>query len=225
MADGIEADFYDDLGIRYEEAFGHDAGLNKFLLGALNRLAPTASVLDIGSGTGKPTSSMIAASGRRVHGIDYSSVMTELSRKQVPRGSFEHVNMLEYKPKEPFDAAFAIFSLFHLTREEMAIAAAKWPEWIAPSGYIFIGIMVADDLPTEQSMFDADGLYARNVPHMFMGETGGAFLYTKNGWKTILEKVGFEIVQTGTYIFQPPAEAKSNAEPHYYITARRTSSV
>lgn len=223
MAYNPTSDFYDNLGMRYEDAFGHDVGLHHFVQKSLARLPANSAVLDIGSGTGKPTSSMIADSGRQLFGIDFSPVMIELSRKQVPSGSFELVNMLDYKPVRSYDAAFAIFSLFHFTRDEMTAMAAKWSRWIVPNGFIFIGTMVAEDFPTEPSMFDADGQCARGIEHTFMGKRIGNLLYTKHGWKTLLESVGFEVVETETSNFQAPEEAKCDVEPHYYIAARRGS--
>lgn len=224
MAYNPAADFYDGLGMRYEEAFGHDVGLHNFIERALGMLPPNATVLDVGCGTGKPTSSMIAASARRLHGIDFSSVMIGLSRKQVPNGSFEQANMLEFNPREPFDAAFSIFSTFHLTRDEMTTVAAKWSEWIVPNGFIFIGTMVADDFPNEPHMFDPDGQCARGIEHTFMRKRIGNLLYTKDGWKALLKQVGFAIVHTEMSPFQAPADAECDLEPHFYIAARKDSS-
>ena len=223
MALNPEVNFFDNLGIRYEKAFGHDVGLRNFVQGALDTLPQNAKVLDIGCGTGKPTSSMVATSGRQLHGIDFSPVMIDLSRKQVPEGTFETVNMLDYNPSIAFDAAFSIFSTFQLTRDEMYAMAVKWSEWIKPNGSIFIGTMVAEDFPTEPHMFDPDGLCARGIEHTFMGSSIGNHLYTRGGWDTLLRQAGFEIVHTETSWFQPPADAKSDIEPHYYITAHNRS--
>ncbi|KAA6413696.1 MAG: SAM-dependent methyltransferase [Lasallia pustulata] len=79
MAYNPAADFYDDPGMRYGEAFGHDAGFHSSIRRTLEMLPPNAAVLDIGSGTGKPTSSIVATNGRRVHGINFSLVMIGLS--------------------------------------------------------------------------------------------------------------------------------------------------
>jgi len=217
------ADFYSALGMKYEESYGHDEGLINFVSGSLQLLPPDATVLDIGSGTGIPTSKMVVSSGRKLHGIDFSPVMVELSKKQVPRGTFEVINMLEFEPAAPFDGAFAVFSLFHLSREEMTEVAEKWSRWIKPGGYIFIGTMVAEDFPTEPYMFDEDGQCARDIEHTFMGKQTSNLLYTKDGWERLLQKVGFEVVKTEMVPFQAPPEAECDSEPHYYITARKTS--
>ncbi|APA12772.1 hypothetical protein SS1G_08202 [Sclerotinia sclerotiorum 1980 UF-70] len=218
------ADFYDNLGIRYEKSFGHDEGLIAFVTDSLKLLptSPDARVLDIGSGTGIPTSSLVVQSGRKLHGIDFSPVMIKLSTRQVPGGTFELTNMLEFSPESSFQGAFAIFSLFHFSREEMDIAAGKMSQWIALGGYLFIGTMVAEDFPTEPHMFDEDGECARGIEHTFMGKRIGNLLYTREGWVNLLRKVGFEVVKTEMVPFQAPPEAECDIEPHYYITARKT---
>ncbi|CCD53711.1 similar to type 11 methyltransferase [Botrytis cinerea T4] len=221
------ADFYDNLGIRYEKSFGHDEGLIAFITESLSLLpaTPNTTVLDIGSGTGIPTSSLVVNSGRKLYGIDFSPVMIELSRRQVPGGTFKLTNMLEFSPESPsqFQGAFAIFSLFHFSREEMDVAAERMSGWIAPGGYIFIGTMVAEDFPTEPHMFDEDGECARGIEHTFMGKRIGNLLYTRKGWENLLRKVGFEVVKTEMVPFQAPPDAECDIEPHYYITARKNS--
>jgi cyclopropane fatty-acyl-phospholipid synthase-like methyltransferase len=181
-------------------------------------------VLDIGCGTGKPTSSMIAANGRNLHGIDLSPVMVELSRKNVPLGAFEVADMLHFNPKEKFDAAFMNFSMFDVTRDQMSTVASKWREWISENGFLFIGTMVAEDFRTKPEMFDADGMCVHGVAKQFMGKTIANSYYTKEGWKQLLLEGGFEIVETEADLFQPPAEAMCDDEPHYFITARKVSS-
>jgi len=129
MVPNPAAGFYDNLGMKYEESFGDDPGLIAFVGSVLELLPPEARVLDVGSGTGKPTSSMIAALGHQLYGIDFSSVIVDISRRQVPQGKFELVNMFESAPKDgQYDAVFAVFSLFHFSREEMSSAAAKFSE-------------------------------------------------------------------------------------------------
>ncbi|KAF4625287.1 hypothetical protein G7Y89_g12877 [Cudoniella acicularis] len=214
---------YDNIGIKYEHTFAHDKGLLNFVKTSLELLPPDASVLDIGSGTGKPVSDTVVASGRKLYGIDLSPAMIELCRKQVPGGTFELVNILEFTPKEQFNAAFAVFSMFGFTREEMNEMARKWSEWIVPGGYLLIGTMAADDFPTKPHMLDEDGLCARGIEHTFMGKRIANLLYTKKGWESLLREVGFEVVGTEMVPFQPPAEAECDNEPHYYITARKAS--
>ena len=71
-------EFFNDVGIKYESAFGHDVGLHKIIDDFLSRLPGNALVLDCGCGTGKPVSEKIANSGRSVYGIDFSQKMVEV---------------------------------------------------------------------------------------------------------------------------------------------------
>lgn len=111
--------FYNEIGIQYEETYGHNARLYEIIRRFLDLLPADARVLDCGCGTGKPVSHLVVASGRRICGIDCSQTMVDLSRKQVPTGSFEKVNMLEYHPKDDFQGIVAMMSIFDLTRDEI----------------------------------------------------------------------------------------------------------
>ena len=215
---------YDGLGLKYEAAFGHDPGLQSFLERGLSLLAPQSNVLDVGCGTGKPTSQAVVDAGHRLLGIDYSAKMIEISRQQISAGTFRRTNMLDYELEDgaaQFDAAFVIFSLFHFTRDELKQAVGRFADCIAPGGYLFVGTMVADDCPTSPEMFDPDGLAANNIKFTFMGNEVDVMLYTKVGWTKLLNDAGFEIVSTEMCKFQPPPEMKTSEEPHFYIAARR----
>jgi hypothetical protein len=37
----------------------------------------------------------------------------------------------------------------------------------------------------------------------------------------MLEGAGFEVVDTDMHVFEPPPDAKSDPEPHYFIIARK----
>ena len=220
-------DFFDKVGIQYEEAFGHDAGLQGIVQKFLEFLpqGQAARVLDCGCGTGKPVPKMVAESGRRVHGIDLSSMMVELSRKQVPTGSFERTSMLQYSPASDFSGVIAMLSLFELTREEITTMAHKWFEWLCPGGFLLIGVFGAEDCEAASEMYDSDGLCATGIPFTFMNHTVLMTLYTKAGWRNLLQQAGFNIVHTETDVFSPPRAAVSDDEPHYFVIARKPSSI
>lgn len=126
-------------------------------------------VLDIGSGTGIPTSLAVVNSGRKLHGIDIAPSMIQLSRKNVPGGTFEQVSMLDYTPKDgqKFDGAFVVLSMFHMKRDEMIKAIGKWKDWVKGNGegYLFICTYLAEDAAgIKEDMFSKDGV---NVFRLF----------------------------------------------------------
>ncbi|MCJ1248558.1 hypothetical protein MMC30_005776 [Trapelia coarctata] len=218
-----DAEFYSSLGSKYEDAFGHDAGLLTFIRDALLHLPASSTVLDVGCGTGKPIASSLTAAGHRVIGIDISDTMVELSRKAVPSGSFEVADMRDYVPKERVNAVFNILSLFILSREEVEEMAGKWGNWLEVGGLLMICTLAAEDyrpLGTGAG-YDADGRCARDVGFRFMGATATITLFTREGWKVLLGEKGFSIVYTSTELFVPPEEAQSDPEQHYYIIAKK----
>lgn len=225
MADSHPStEIFNQEGLKYEEAFGHDVGLHKNVQEFLELLPVSARVLDCGCGTGKPVSHMIAASGRRVHGIDLSPTMVDLSRKQVPNGIFEKANMLSYAPYDKYDGVVASLSLFELTREELTAMAYKWFEWLRPDGLLLILVIGADDVKTSPEMWDADGQCARKIGWTFMNRTVYITLFTKAGWNSLLKEAGFNITHTETDRFVPAAEG-CDVEPHYFVVARKPSSI
>ena len=216
---------YDDLGKRYEDFFGHNPGLHRVVRRFLEYLPPDACVLDCGSGTGKPVCHMVAETCRPIHGIDLSKSMIELSRKQVPQGTFELCDMLEYSPPPAsFGGVTATFSLFELSRAEITALAGKWFHWIQPRGYLLICVIGAEDCESVRSeMYDADGECASGIDYTFMGHKVSLTLFTKAGWNRLLEGVGFEVVHTETDLFKLPPAAKcdDDDEMHYFVIAKK----
>ena len=216
------ADFYNAIGANYESAFGHDEGLARFIQRFLTFFKPSSNVLDIGCGTGTPVASTIAEQGHYITGIDIAPTMIELSRKAVPSGTFEVADMLEYKPKEPMDVVLSILSLFTLSREDLEdYMSRKWAEWVVPGGLLCIGTIALDSCQPSKELYDADRLCARRVTGRFMGQVVEVDLMAKKFWFGLLENVGFEILHTEDDFFEPPPEAQSDNETHFYIIARK----
>lgn len=216
--------FFNQIGPKYEEAYAHDEGVHRAIRGLLRLLPPDASVLDCGCGTGKPVAAMVAASGRRVHGIDRSERMVELSRRQVPSGTFDKADMLEYGPEDAsFSGIIAMLSLFELSRAELVAVADRFHRWLRPEGYLLMGVIGADDRAKDvkADMWDADGLFARGIPTTFMGRLEFKNLFTKKGWDALLEGAGLKVLSAEVDVFKPPPEAGCDDEPHYFVIAKK----
>ena len=217
--------FFNQIGPKYEEAYAHDEGLHKAVRDLLQLLPPDTLVLDCGYGTDKPVATMVAGSGRRVHGIDRSETMIELSRRQVPSGTFEKADMLKYCPPEDasFSAIIAMLSLFELSRAELVSVADHFHRWLRPEGHLLIGVIGADDRAedVEAEMWDADGLFASGIPTTFMGRLEVKNLFTKKGWDALLERAGLKILSAEVDVFKPPPDAGCDDEPHYFVIAKK----
>ena len=121
----------------------------------LARLPAAARVLDIGSGTGRPTADLIAGQGHRVTGYDVSAAMVELATAQVPAAHFAVAELreLHFAPGS-WEAVTAFFPPLELDRAELDAVLARIADWLAPGGYVVLATVLgtageAEDCPAE----------------------------------------------------------------------------
>ncbi|KAM5443604.1 hypothetical protein MferCBS31731_001377 [Microsporum ferrugineum] len=210
---------FDALEQDYEDSHAQNPGLHKIIQQILGKLAPGAKVLDAGCGTGKPVSHALANAGCDVYGIDISQTMVDIAKGQVT-GSFEKVDMRAYRPEIQFDAIFAVFSLFALSRREISAMMLKFCEWLCPGGSLIIGTIPSTNISTDMSLYDKTGLCMVDID--FMGQKVKGTVYTTREWHNMLTKVGMEVEYTHIDPFQPKNTLYAK-EDHYYIIARWTA--
>jgi ubiquinone/menaquinone biosynthesis C-methylase UbiE len=102
----------------------------------LERLPAGAAVLDLGCGTGIPTTRALAERFD-VIGADIAARHIELARRNVPSARFIHSDMaaLDF-PAARFDAVAAFYSIIHLPREEHAGLLHAIAGWLRPGGLL-----------------------------------------------------------------------------------------
>ena len=224
---------FDELGSKYEQVYGRNQAQIDFINKAIALLPRPAQghpvrILDVGVGTGKPTSELAAAAGIEVHGFDYSSTMVDIARKNVPSGRFEQAHHLDFSPgsftdKESeggvYDGIFAIFSTAALSKSEFrTLVTERFSRWVKKGGYVFIGNFSLKDFPEGSEITERDDESAK-VASRFFGITQRFLVWTDEGWKRLLEHAGFEVVEKWVVGFQPDADC--SWEPHEFTVARR----
>ena len=102
----------------------------------IERLPAGAAVLELGCGTGIPTTRALAEHFD-VTGIDIAARHVELARQNVPSAQFIHADMaaLDFAPAS-FDAVAAFYSIIHLPREEHAGLLRVIAGWMRPGGLL-----------------------------------------------------------------------------------------
>ncbi len=138
---------YDRIGAEYERwsegATDHARERNARVL--LDGLPEGAAVLDLGSGSGELLTRQLA--GRfRVTGIELSSRMVELARRNVPNATFIRGDMasVEFAPGS-FDGVCAFYSLTHLPPEELPAVLRRAADWLRPGGLFVASMGVTED--------------------------------------------------------------------------------
>lgn len=138
---------YDRIGADYERwsEGATDQARERYTKVLLGGLPEDAAVLDLGSGSGELLTRRLA--GRfRVTGVELSSRMVELARRNVPEATFVRADMasVEFAP-ESFDGVCAFYSLTHLPPEELPAVFRSVAAWLRPGGLFVASVGVAED--------------------------------------------------------------------------------
>lgn len=91
-------------------------------------LAPGASVLDLGCGSGEPLAADLIARGLRVTGVDTSGTLIGLCRARHPLETWHVADMRRFAAEETFAGILAWHSFFHLAHDDQR---AMFPRFAA----------------------------------------------------------------------------------------------
>lgn len=197
---------FDALGAEYEKAFAASKTHRRSLEWLLGRLAPGSRVLDVGSGTGRPTAETLANAGHDVLGVDVSPVMVDLATRQVPAASFRCADIRDVPlADDSFDAVCVYFSLLQLDRREQADLVRLLVRALRPGG-----CMVLATVP-----LDVEGVDA-----VFMGQPVRVSSFTAQGIAAVAEDAGLEVLAQEASLFTP-AHPDARPEPHLFLHCRR----
>lgn len=195
---------FDVLGKAYEDTYAHLPEQLAAIDWLLARLPAGAKVMDIGSGTGRPTAERIAAAGHDVTGYDVSTTMVDLARAQVPAARFElaDVRTLPAAPGR-WDAITAFFPLLQMPRADLDATLARIADWIAPGG-----MFVFATVP-----FDAE-----DTEFQWMGQAIRCTSYPAETYGQLLRRAGLDIVHEQLSVFRPDFPGMG-AEEHLFLYA------
>src|SRR4051812_41229736 len=91
----MQAQAFDRIGARYEEAFPRKEGQLAATEWLIERLPAGARVLDVGCGTGLPSGRRLVDAGLQVTGIDISEEMLQLARCNVPGAELLRLDVVD----------------------------------------------------------------------------------------------------------------------------------
>ncbi|MFG3105743.1 class I SAM-dependent DNA methyltransferase [Streptomyces tendae] len=141
--------FYDAVAEDYHARFRtvlDDAPLDRALMGAFAELVgPKGQVADLGCGPGLVTAHL-ASLGLRVFGLDLSSSMLAIARRENPGLRFEQGSMLELDlPDGALAGAVSWYSSIHTPWERLPDLFGEVRRVLAPGGHLLLGFQVGDE--------------------------------------------------------------------------------
>ncbi|WLQ32203.1 class I SAM-dependent methyltransferase [Streptomyces castrisilvae] len=197
---------FDALGTEYEEAFAGSAAHRASLEQLLEVLPPHSRVLDIGSGTGRPTAQTLAEAGHTVLGVDVSPVMVDIAARQVPAAEFRCADVRELPLEEGgFDAVCVYFALLQMSREEQAEVFRVAGRVLRPGGHLAVATVPLD---------------VEGVSGTFMGQPVEVTSFGEDEFTTMVEGAGFTVLSRESSMFVPALPA-AVPEPQMFLLARR----
>ena len=197
-----QAAAFDAIGERYDDAFPHKSGQIIATQWVIDRLRPGARVLDLGCGTGVPTAGMLAESGIEVVGLDVSTEMLALARRNVPGGRFVAMDLMELDGSlGRFDAVCAFFSLLMVRREDIPRVLRRIRAVLNPGGAVAVG------------MVEGDCNYA---PLPFLGQELLVTAYPQADLEAALRAEGLHVLEVDVEEVEPAA-AEMPAERQIFL--------
>ncbi|GAA0592709.1 class I SAM-dependent methyltransferase [Streptomyces crystallinus] len=197
---------FDALGIAYEEAFAASAAHHASLRWLLDELAPGSRVLDVGSGTGRPTAQALCAAGHDVLGIDVSPVMVEIATRQVPEAEFRCADIRTTPLQDAsFDAVCVYFSLLQMTRKEQTDLVTRLARALKPGGRMALATVPVD---------------VEGVETLFMDQPVRATSFAHHDFVTMVTAAGLTVTSEQSQMF-PPARPDATPEPHLFLHCHR----
>ncbi|MEU7059266.1 class I SAM-dependent methyltransferase [Streptomyces sp. NPDC046197] len=202
-----QAAVFDALGAEYERAFAHSEAHQRSLKWLLGRLAPGSRVLDVGSGTGRPTAAVLTAAGHDVVGLDISPVMVDLATRQVPGAEFRCADVREASFEDAsYDAVCVYFTLLQMPRREQSDVVRRLTRAVKPGGSMALATVPVD-------VEEAEGV--------FMGQPVRVTSFAASAFADLALGAGLTVVSQEEALFTP-AHAQATPEPHLFVHCRRT---
>ncbi|KRV47018.1 methyltransferase [Wenjunlia vitaminophila] len=206
-----QAEAFDAIGDRYDEAFPHKDGQIAAGEWLLKSMAPGSRVLDLGCGTGLPTAAQLAEGGHQVVGVDLSPGMLARARANVPSGSFHCLDIADLSPAGTrdlgrFDAVAAFFSLLMLPRAEIPGALHLCHDLLRPGGLFALSMVEAD---------------LDDVPLPFLGNAIRVTGFLREDLRAQVEEAGFEVVAESSYTYAPASTDVPPEEQLFLHCARK----
>lgn len=137
----------------------------KLLLKFKKLVTRGACVLDLACGAGVPVVKFLVKSGYNVTGIDFSSSMIKLAKKNVPKAKFLEMDMTKLKFKtNSFDAVVSFYAIIHVPKEKHVKIYKSLHKILKPNGIALVCVGTCDWEETVKDYLGAPMFWSIHAP-------------------------------------------------------------
>ena len=165
----LNKEAWDNVAKKYEKEYL--AQISPLFDFFCNQLPEGSFILDLGSGTGLPYAKMFIEKGFKVLGIDISSQMIKIARRNVPDAEFTELSMTELNCKNKFNGVFSSFTMLLLDPPLFKDVGRRIVQSLKKGGLFYLSL----NEPWEENA-DVDGETITEI----MSEKMYSRAYTKN---------------------------------------------
>ncbi|MGY5873227.1 MAG: methyltransferase domain-containing protein [Candidatus Thorarchaeota archaeon] len=191
---------YDKIASKYyqdRDLFKNKREIDDFVA----HLPEDAVVLDIGCGGGIPVLKTLVEKGYTVKGIDFSEVMLEIAKKNVPEAELIHGDIMKADFEEgSLEGVISTYALIHIHRNHHPALYLKIYKWLKQDGVMLVSTSKEE---THEDFF-SDDYYGE---HMVWSHP------PKDESLQMISNAGFEI------LFE--RNVTTGDETHLWILARK----
>lgn len=127
---------YEKIVDWFDEARTKSLMESEYLHLITNSIPDTATILDLGCGTGEPIAKFFIEKGYEVTGVDGSKKMIELCKKRFPNEQWMVGDMRDIDMKKQFDVILAWHSFFHLDQDSQRTMFKIFAAHLKPNGIL-----------------------------------------------------------------------------------------
>jgi len=156
------------------------------------------SILDLGCGPGL-NAGIFSRKGLSVTGVDNSSEMINLARKNCPEGDFQLASATDFLPQNRYDGICLSFIIVHLETDKVVELLQRISGYIKPEGKLYVSFMSGKEPGYEKTSFSENEIYFNYFDKDFIIIT--------------LEENGFSLNSSHTAPYEEPSG--DSTEDHF----------
>ncbi len=194
---------YNNTAENYEKKFSQYDEYLKQISTFADLFKPGQSILDMGCGPGL-NAGIFSHKGLSVTGVDNSSEMIHLAKKNCPGGNFLLTSVTDFLTNDKFDGICLSFIIVHLETDIVVELLQRISGFIKPDGKLYISFMSGRKPGYEKTSFSEHVIYFN--------------YFNKDFVSANLEAAGFSLISSNTAPYKEPNG--DITEDHFLIFTR-----